>query len=196
MQVCTSLQTDKYTTTPPLSFFTSRMPFPPLNQQRQSTEGNEIIQQKFRHRKGIKMKHKTVIISSQTLPNQQRQRPKSLAENHRNHYSKSYSVSSDRYRWICNGKGSWVMSGKISRSSDTIRRWWRTAARQSPRRVSGRLEIVLTATRNRSMSSVLPGRFSQYSSRNCHPALTRNEAARSSPCQVSQHSGELRTVCL
>jgi len=80
MQVCTSLQTDKYTTTPPLSFFTRRLPFPPLNQQRQSTEGNEIIQQKFRHRKGIKMKHTTVIISSQTLPNQQRQRPKSLAE--------------------------------------------------------------------------------------------------------------------
>jgi len=40
MQVCTSLQTDNYASTPPLSFFTGRMPFLPPNQQRQSTEGN------------------------------------------------------------------------------------------------------------------------------------------------------------
>jgi len=39
MQVCTSLQTDNYASTPPLSFFTGRMPFLPPNQQRQSTEG-------------------------------------------------------------------------------------------------------------------------------------------------------------
>jgi len=39
MQVCTSLQTDNHDSTPPLSFFTDRMPFLPLNQQRQSTEG-------------------------------------------------------------------------------------------------------------------------------------------------------------
>ena len=39
MQVCTSLQTDNHASTPPLSFFTGRMPFLPLNQQRQSTEG-------------------------------------------------------------------------------------------------------------------------------------------------------------
>ena len=38
MQVCTLLQTDKHTSTPPL-FFTGRMPFLPPNQQRQSTEG-------------------------------------------------------------------------------------------------------------------------------------------------------------
>ena len=37
-QVCTSLQTDNHTSTPPLSFFTGRMPFLPLNQQCQSTE--------------------------------------------------------------------------------------------------------------------------------------------------------------
>ena len=37
MQVCTSLQSDNHT--PPLSFFTGRMPFLPPNQQRQSTEG-------------------------------------------------------------------------------------------------------------------------------------------------------------
>ena len=37
MQVCTSLQTDNHASTPPLSFFTCRMPFLPPNQQRQST---------------------------------------------------------------------------------------------------------------------------------------------------------------
>jgi len=31
MQVCTSLQTDKHASTPPLSFFTGRMPFLPPN---------------------------------------------------------------------------------------------------------------------------------------------------------------------
>ena len=36
MQVCTSLQTDNHTSTPPLSFFTGRMPFLPPNQQCQS----------------------------------------------------------------------------------------------------------------------------------------------------------------
>jgi len=40
MQVCTSLQTDNHANTPPLSFFTGRMPFLPPNQQRQSTEGS------------------------------------------------------------------------------------------------------------------------------------------------------------
>jgi len=39
MQVCTSLQTYNHARTPPLSFFTGRMPFLPPNQQRQSTEG-------------------------------------------------------------------------------------------------------------------------------------------------------------
>jgi len=33
MQVCTSLQTDKNASTPPLKFFTGRMPFLPPNQQ-------------------------------------------------------------------------------------------------------------------------------------------------------------------
>jgi len=41
MQVCTSLQTDNHASTPPLSFFTDRMPFLSPNQQRQST-GNNI----------------------------------------------------------------------------------------------------------------------------------------------------------
>ena len=40
MQVCTSLQTDNHASTPPLSFFTGRMPFLPPNQQCQSTEGD------------------------------------------------------------------------------------------------------------------------------------------------------------
>jgi len=39
MQVCTALQTDNHASTPPLSFFTDRMPFLPPNQQRQNTEG-------------------------------------------------------------------------------------------------------------------------------------------------------------
>ena len=43
MQVCTSLQTDNHTSTPPLKCFTGRMPFLPPNQQCQSTEGTEYI---------------------------------------------------------------------------------------------------------------------------------------------------------
>ena len=40
--ICTSLQTDNHTSTPPLSFFTGRMPFLAPNQQRQSTEGKSV----------------------------------------------------------------------------------------------------------------------------------------------------------
>jgi len=40
MQVCISLQADNHASTPPLKFFTGRMPFLPHNQQPQSTEGN------------------------------------------------------------------------------------------------------------------------------------------------------------
>jgi len=39
MQVSTSLQADNHASTPPLSFFTGRMPLLLPNQQRQSTEG-------------------------------------------------------------------------------------------------------------------------------------------------------------
>jgi len=39
MQVFISLQTDNHVSTPPLKFFTGRMPFLLPNQQRQSTEG-------------------------------------------------------------------------------------------------------------------------------------------------------------
>jgi len=42
MQVCTSLQSDNHASTPPLSFFTGRVPFLPPNQQCQSTEGHTI----------------------------------------------------------------------------------------------------------------------------------------------------------
>jgi len=42
MQVCTLLRTDNHASTPPLSFFTGRMPFLPPNQQRQSTEGSNV----------------------------------------------------------------------------------------------------------------------------------------------------------
>jgi len=44
MQVCTSLQTDNHSSTPPLKVFTGRMPFLPPNQQRQSTEGQSFEQ--------------------------------------------------------------------------------------------------------------------------------------------------------
>ena len=40
MQVCTLLQTDNHANTPPLSFFTGRMPFLPPYQQRQSTDAS------------------------------------------------------------------------------------------------------------------------------------------------------------
>jgi len=45
MQVCTSRQTDNLASTPPLSFFTGRMPFLPPNQQRQSTKGKAVLPQ-------------------------------------------------------------------------------------------------------------------------------------------------------
>jgi len=54
MQVCTSLKSDNHASTPPLSFFTGRMPFLPPNQQRQSTEGQTaafLVQDKPYHRK-------------------------------------------------------------------------------------------------------------------------------------------------
>jgi len=44
MQVCTSLQTDKHASTPPLRVFTDRMLFLPPNQQCQSTEGTTATQ--------------------------------------------------------------------------------------------------------------------------------------------------------
>jgi len=40
MQVCTLHQTDNHASTPPLKFFTGRMPFLPPNQQHQSAEGD------------------------------------------------------------------------------------------------------------------------------------------------------------
>jgi len=43
MQVCTALQTDIHASTPPVKFFTGRMPFLPPNQWRQSTEGIEYL---------------------------------------------------------------------------------------------------------------------------------------------------------
>jgi len=47
MQVCISLQTDNHASTPPLNFFTGRMPFLLPNQQRQSTEDILHYQNKF-----------------------------------------------------------------------------------------------------------------------------------------------------
>ena len=47
MQVCISLQTDNHASTPPLKFFTGRMPFLPPNQQCQSTEGTVLPSEKI-----------------------------------------------------------------------------------------------------------------------------------------------------
>jgi len=47
MQVCTSLQADNHASTPPLKFFTGRMPFLSPNQQRQSTEGAAMTDTKL-----------------------------------------------------------------------------------------------------------------------------------------------------
>ena len=54
MQVCISLQTDNHASTPPLKFFTGRMPFLPPNQQCQSTEGTEVV---FHGRKCVISNH-------------------------------------------------------------------------------------------------------------------------------------------
>ena len=42
--VCTLLQADNHASTPPVSFFTGRMPFLLPNQQHQSTEGTEYLE--------------------------------------------------------------------------------------------------------------------------------------------------------
>jgi len=60
MQVCTSLHTDNHASTPPLSFFTGRMPFLPPNQQRQSTEGMASDREKNKQ-KTICNKHQNTI---------------------------------------------------------------------------------------------------------------------------------------
>jgi len=53
MQVCISLQTDNHASTTPLSFFTSRMPFLPTNQQCQSTEGKCMLINLYEMQKAI-----------------------------------------------------------------------------------------------------------------------------------------------
>ena len=65
MQVCTSLQTDKHASTPPLSFFTSRMPFLSPNQQRQSTEGINIKYQISHYKLPIPV---TIAVYSNRYP--------------------------------------------------------------------------------------------------------------------------------
>ena len=53
MQVCTSLQTDNHASTPPLSFFTGRMPFLPPNQQCQSTEGLSVNMKRTKSQRSV-----------------------------------------------------------------------------------------------------------------------------------------------
>ena len=49
IQVCISLQTDNHASTPPLSFFTGRMPFLPPNRQHQSTEAHGYWYYRYRN---------------------------------------------------------------------------------------------------------------------------------------------------
>jgi len=63
MQISTSLQTDNHASTPPLSFFTARMPFLPTNQQRQSTE---VICSYYC--KSVRVRPKTTQISITASP--------------------------------------------------------------------------------------------------------------------------------
>ena len=65
MQVCTSLQANNHASTPPLSFFTGRMPFLLPNQQRQSTEGKK--QHNTNKKNEIKTKEVQQIILSLTI---------------------------------------------------------------------------------------------------------------------------------
>ena len=55
-QVCISLQTHNHASTPPLKFFTDRMPFLPPNQQRQSTEGNRSSSRSYSSRNNSTVK--------------------------------------------------------------------------------------------------------------------------------------------
>jgi len=64
-QVCTSFQTDNHARTPPLSFFTGRMPFLPPNQQRQSTEGNKYICYVIEYLVGGRVRSQAVSVSFQ-----------------------------------------------------------------------------------------------------------------------------------
>ena len=50
--ISASLQTDNHASTPPLKFFTGRMPFLPPNQQRQSTEGIKLYQTAYNRHRG------------------------------------------------------------------------------------------------------------------------------------------------
>jgi len=65
MQVCISHQTDNHASTPPLKFFTGRMPFLSPNQQRQSTEGkaedNDILAKLSTHRGYATVTVKTLL---------------------------------------------------------------------------------------------------------------------------------------
>ena len=63
IQVCISLQTDNHASTPPLSFFTDRMPFLPPNQQRQSTEGTEYLLKMNALSKAVTVTNACVLVT-------------------------------------------------------------------------------------------------------------------------------------
>ena len=88
VQVCTSLLTDNHASTPPLCFFTGRMPFLPPNQQRQSTEGTLSKFYRNRVNLSIILLHlicfgKTLAVSGQSSLNHRR--PKLVNPSNSNH---------------------------------------------------------------------------------------------------------------
>jgi len=62
--ICTSLQTDNHASTPPLSFFTGRMPFLAPKQQCQGIEGNNNDNNKVQNKENAAV---LVIYSANEL---------------------------------------------------------------------------------------------------------------------------------
>jgi len=64
MWICTSLLTGNHATSPPLSFFTGRMPFMPPNQQRQNTEDSSRYAWQCRINFKLTKVHEVLIITT------------------------------------------------------------------------------------------------------------------------------------
>jgi len=72
MQVCTSLQTDNHTSTPPLRFFTGRTPLLLLNQQCQSTESTKKAIFKATNKTKLNSSHWPQPFSDHQPPSEER----------------------------------------------------------------------------------------------------------------------------
>jgi len=69
MQVCISLQTDNYASTPPLTFFTGRMPFLPPNQQVKALKAqmSENIKANILPHSHIYFSDKTLVLNQTSV---------------------------------------------------------------------------------------------------------------------------------